>query len=304
MRKLTIIVLSLVCLIIAAMIWQHFRYLDIRRDIVQDRQPMLYGSDTFHAVTFFKLSRGANIIESLSRFVNQIESKGAGKIIYAGQAAIAHKSDQIGEVDWDAVIMVQYPSRQKYDENAETPEYQANLSGFSKTYTHGMHRPAAANLMIHQAFLLLSLIDILKGNWGVDALEPLPAPEPADRAAIGEFVNSLLNMRSINGEALVIFNLQRRGTPEQQAENRSYAFKMITRMARLSHGPMHIGPAIVLEGDAEFEMVAVVYYPGVTYFASLVQSRFFQAIIGNKQLGDYQAVLTVPILDMLTGGSR
>ena len=70
-------------------------------------------------------------------------------------------------------------------------------------------------------------------------------------------------------------------------------------MGRLAHGPMHMGSAVTLEGDASFKTVAIVYYPGVSYFAKLVSSRFFLGIIGDKQLGDTQAVPTVPILSRL-----
>ena len=34
------------------MLWQHLRYLRARRNIVQDRQPMLYSTDSFHVITF------------------------------------------------------------------------------------------------------------------------------------------------------------------------------------------------------------------------------------------------------------
>ena len=40
-----------------AMLWQHVRYLRARRDIVQDRQSMLYSGDSFHVVTFLDAAR-------------------------------------------------------------------------------------------------------------------------------------------------------------------------------------------------------------------------------------------------------
>jgi hypothetical protein len=46
-------------------------------------------------------------------------------------------------------------------------------------------------------------------------------------------------------------------------------------------------------------VVAIVYCPGVQFFADMLRSEFFQGIIGGKQLGDTQAVITVPILDLL-----
>ena len=53
------------------------------------------------------------------------------------------------------------------------------------------------------------------------------------------------------------------------------------------------------QGEAEFENVVLVYYPGVRFFADMVQSEFFQGIVGDKQLGDTQSTITVPVLDRL-----
>jgi hypothetical protein len=62
---------------------------------------------------------------------------------------------------------------------------------------------------------------------------------------------------------------------------------------------MHIGRAVRVEADHDFDAVAIVYYPGVQFFADMLRSEFFQGIIGGKQLGDTQATITVPILDLL-----
>ena len=70
-------------------------------------------------------------------------------------------------------------------------------------------------------------------------------------------------------------------------------------MARLGHGPMHVVSAVTIEGDASFDQAIVVYYPGASYFAELLSSEFLLGIIGDKQLGDTQAVPTVPILSRL-----
>ena len=45
----------------------------------------------------------------------------------------------------------------------------------------------------------------------------------------------------------------------------------------------------------------MVYYPGVRYFAELVGSRFFQGIIGDKQLGDTLVVPTPNSFAALVG---
>ena len=43
----------------------------------------------------------------------------------------------------------------------------------------------------------------------------------------------------------------------------------------------------------------VVHYPGTEYFAGLITSTFFQSIIGDKQLGDNQSSVTVPLLELI-----
>jgi hypothetical protein len=74
---------------------------------------------------------------------------------------------------------------------------------------------------------------------------------------------------------------------------------MMGLMAKGGHGPMHIGRAVTLEGDAEFDQIVIVYYPGVEYFADLIQSEFFTSIVGGKQLGDSLSSPSVPLLSHL-----
>ena len=156
------------------------------------------------------------------------------------------------------------------------------------------------NLLFPQALLALRFVDVVKGHWNVESLVPGPASEDTGRMVeLKSRIEDLLRLQSVNDEALVVFNLIQPGNSAQRAADRSYGLKMLTRMAGLAHGPMHAGSAITLEGEASFENVVVVYYPGVSYFAELLGSQFFQGIIGDKQLGDTQAVPTVPILSQL-----
>ena len=90
-----------------------------------------------------------------------------------------------------------------------------------------------------------------------------------------------------------------KGRASEQKANRAYDRKMAGLFAANGHGPSHLGKSITLEGDAEFENVGTVYYPGLDYFTSLMQSTFYNGIVGGKQLGDTQAIPTVPILDRL-----
>ncbi len=74
---------------------------------------------------------------------------------------------------------------------------------------------------------------------------------------------------------------------------------MLDLMAERGYGPMHIGKTIHLEAGFDFDRVAIVYYPGVDYFADLVSSAFYQRIFSNKQLGDSQAVITAPLTTLV-----
>jgi len=62
---------------------------------------------------------------------------------------------------------------------------------------------------------------------------------------------------------------------------------------------MHMGAAVQVEKNYDFDHVMIVYYPGVQFFADMMTSEYYQAIFGDKQLADTQAIITVPILDRL-----
>ncbi len=40
---------------VIAGVWQHLRYLRVRRERVEDRQPLIYAGATFHTVTLLKV---------------------------------------------------------------------------------------------------------------------------------------------------------------------------------------------------------------------------------------------------------
>lgn len=287
-------------LIVCAMVWQHVRYLRARREIVQDRQPVLYPSSRFHVITFLDVAEGSDVIAQVGKLKGDIEASGPAQMVYAGQAAFTVASTQLGPRSWDAVVLVQYPSRESYDAATRNTRYRDALAGFAETYSHGMKRSCLANLMLPQFLLGLRFVDVIGGHWNVEELVPAPTSDAPERGAeLEDRVATLLDLRSLNDEALVIFNLTKPGDRAQREADRSYGRKMLTRMAGLAHGPMHVGSAVTLEGDASFANVAIVYYPGVSYFAELVRSRFFQGIIGDKQLGDTLVVPTVPILSRL-----
>ena len=97
----------------------------------------------------------------------------------------------------------------------------------------------------------------------------------------------------------MIVNLIKEGTGAQQTANASYGTRMLERMAVGAHGPLHMGASVPLNQAHDFDNVALVYYPGSGYFRELVTSTWFQNIIGDKQLDDSQASITVPVTDHL-----
>jgi hypothetical protein len=296
--KFILVALGLIACLLA---WQHLRYLDARRGAAQDRQSVLHSTSSLHVITFLEAEKGRELIPDISRLTQAIKNDGKGKLIYAGQAGFTVASSRLEPAQWNAVILTEYPSRDAYESASQGSDYRDALSVFSQSYSHGMQRNPLLNLALPQALLALRLADIAKGNLGAAPLEALPKPaEPsAEYAMLSERSAALRSLAAVNSEAVVIFNLSQPGNSAQQAANAGYGIQMLTRMAALAHGPIHIGSAVRLEGDVDFEQVAIVYYPGADYFADLMGSRFFQGIIGDKQLGDTLAVPTVPILSQL-----
>lgn len=296
-----IVVFALVVVLLAAaaaMIWQHRRYLHTRRSIVQDLQPVLYGSDVFHVATFLRTTPGADVIDAVRKLKGETESFDGVQWIYAGKVvATPLHSHQVGEVDWTAIVVLQFDSRDAYERAAGSETWRRALDRFEESYTHGFERGALLNLMLPQLLLARRVGQIVTRAPSNFPFVPVPEselPERADRIS-----ERLRSERELGAEAIAIVNLVRRGTPEQQAADAEYGSSMIGAMAEGGYGPMHFAKAITVEGDHQFDRVAIVYYPGVEFFASLVGSEFFQGIIGGKQLGDSLSAITVPILPLL-----
>ena len=96
-----------------------------------------------------------------------------------------------------------------------------------------------------------------------------------------------------------MFNFVKQGSAEQRQANSNYGSNMFSLMAEQGYGPMHLGNAVTLEGNADFDEVILMYYPGPQYFVDMVQSSFFGGISGDKQLGDTAVTVTVPLLGHL-----
>lgn len=297
MKSLALVLAAIVLFTTVAMVWQHLRYLHTRRDLVQDLQPLLYGSSAFHVVTFLRTAPEADVIEAVRKLRAATEGPDV-RWVYAGKVALpATSSAQMGEVDWSAIILLQYTSRQAYEEASRTESYRQALASFPETYSHGFERPVALNLMLPQFLLAQRVRQLLRRE---------PSHFPFQRAEgidanpfIGFAIERLLAEAELGAVAAVVVNLQKHGTPEQRAADSGYGGRMMRAMAEGGYGPMHMGPAVAVESEHDFDTVVIVYYPGVQFFADMLRSAFFQGIIGGKQLGDNQSTITVPILECL-----
>ncbi len=291
-----IVVPALLVCLLAAAIWQHRRYLHVRREILRDRQPILYAGDTFHALTFVKIRPGSPVVDDVLALRRSIEVQGGGLVVYAGQVGpAAVVSEQIPH-DWSALILVQYPSRQAFDRFNAIADYRSALARFENSYTHGVVRPAATNLLVVQGLLLLRLSNIVRFVPSSFPFVPVGDEASSKQRAKMKEMKQLDAFRPLGEKGVVIFNLIKPGNAEQRSADRSYRLEMMSGMAEGGYGPMHMGRAVTVEGDAEFEQFAAVYYPGIDFLQSMIGSTFMSRIGGDKQLGDSLAVVTVPIL--------
>lgn len=285
-----------------AMVWQYFRYVNLRRERVQDRQTVFHSSNAFHALTFLALSPGANVVEEV-RALKRATNGSAAKWIYAGKVALSPlHSKQIGEKDWNAVVLLEYPSREAYEQHAQSEELRRALGRYEEVYTQGFERSRSMSAMFPQLLLAMRAGQILRGR---------PSHFPFVRAQSTEnfpeapaFAARLSEEREFGGDAAVVVNLLKNGTPEQQAADRSYAASMFGAMAEGGYGPQHVGRAVRVERDYEFDQIAIVFYPGLNFFGDMILSDYYQEIYDDKQLGDSQAVITAPILDSVDENER
>jgi uncharacterized protein (DUF1330 family) len=289
-------ILSIVVLVgIVAGLWQHARYLGLRRNRVEDRQSLLYPARTFHAVTFLRTEAGGSVIADVAALCLAVERNGKGILVYAGQVGMSMvKSDQVPN-DWDAIVLVQYPSREAFDRFRDSKDYEEAMAPFADSYTHGVIRGAKLNLALPLGLLVLRITDILRRRPSMLPYVPVGDDVmPQLKLKIKE-VEQLDAFRDLKDDAVVIFNLIKPGNDAQRKADRSYARQMMSGMAEGGYGPMHMGKAVTVEGSATFKTFAVVYYPGIDHMQAMLGSTFMNRIGGGKQLGDSIAVATIPI---------
>jgi hypothetical protein len=288
---------------VIAAVWQHLRYLRVRRERVDDRQPLLYAGATFHTVTLLKIEAGLGRegeLATLRALRDAIEAPGGGCVIYAGLVGVTMaESTQLAN-DWSAIVLAQYPSRDAFDRARETAEVRQVLDGCERSYVHGFKRSALPNLLIPIGLGVLRLRDIVLRREPI-----LPFKPVADEDALPQIqlkrkeILKLDDYRDIRDDAIVIVNLIQPGTTEQRAADRSYVLEMVRGMAEGGYGPMHMGRAISVEGEHRFAQFAAVYYPGIDHMHAMIGSAFINRIGPGKQLGDTLALATIPVLGKL-----
>ncbi len=268
MKILGLALVGMLLVVVAAMTWQHLRFLNKRRAILQDHQPLLYSKEAFHALTFLRIELGQDLLTAVRAFRDETHSLGGAKWVYAGKSIVtANPSSQIGPVDWSAVVLAQYPSREAYDEAAASERYRGALAAFAQTYTQGFKRPAVLNLFIHQFLLAKRARQLITFAPSLFPLQRDATLATNPEAEAG--LQRLLSEKEFGAEGMVIVNLVKNGNAEQRASNGAYGNRMMDGMAEGGYGPMHLGPAVRVEADDDldfdFDEVVLVYYQGVEF---------------------------------------
>jgi len=282
------------------MLWQQWRYLRVRRDLAQDMQRLLHPVDAFHLIVFFKLKSGSKLVDTAQQYAQQVVSDSKVRLIYAGQAAFTASSQQLGERNWDGVLLFEYPSRASYEASRNKAAGIDARAVFADSYIHGMRRNRAVSASVPNYLLQRRIKNVLTGKWRLTPLTASPQFETAPELQVWRTrVSRLHALHKVNREGLVVFNLVKYTAAGHQAAIDSFDREMLSRMAAMTYGLLHIGRSVALEEFARFDRVFVMYYPSARYFADLLASQYFQSFTGSLLPGDTLRVPTVPITERL-----
>ena len=292
-----------VAILVTAGVWQHFRYLRVRRERLEDLQPLLYPGGAFHTVTFLKVDAALGRdgeFAALRALREAIEAPGGGRVVYAGLVGVNMAASTQLPNEWSAVVLAQYPSRDAFDRQCEGAEVERVLAGCERSHVHGFRRPALLNLLIPIMLGAMRLRDVVLRREPILPFKPLAAEDAVPPIQMKrKEILKLDDYRDIRDDAIVVVNLIQPGTAEQRAADRSYTQEMMRGMAEGGYGPMHMGAAIRVEGEHSFKHFAAVYYPGIDHMHAMVGSAFINRVGPGKQLGDTLAVATIPVLAKL-----
>jgi len=290
-------------LLIAAVAWQHLRYLRVRRERLEDRQPLFYSGGAFHTVTFLKVDASLGRegeFAALAALRRAIEVPGGGRVVYAGLVAVNMAASTRLPNEWSALLLAQYPSREAFQRQREGAKYKHALDGCERSYVHGFQRPMLVNLGIPLALGWMRVRDILLRRKPILPFEPLAYEEalPPIQAKREEIL-AFDDYRDIRDDAVVVVNLIQPGTAAQRAADNAYTAEMMRGMAEGGYGPMHMGRAVSVDGEPRYRNFVAVYYPGIDHMHAMIGSTFLNRVGPGKQLGDTLAVATIPVLEKL-----
>jgi len=294
------VLVAMAVLVVGAQLRNHSK---LRRRVLFDRQDLFHSSDAFHVVSALKLKPGQELLEGVGRYVKGVEQQGA-KVIYAGKVAFPRprKSQQMPDLEWEAFIVAQYATRDAWETAAASANYVGLKSEFTRIWSLGMQRETTRNLVVSLSMLQRRIRHFFSGAPVTYPFEPVEVPADNSRQAAAQ--RTLLEQvvtenEAFSEDALVIINFQKLGDARQKSANAKYGNSMMSMLSEVGHGPVHMGRAVSLEDDVDFDQVVIVSYPGIKYFAEMVQSKFYTGIFGGKQLGDDLSSPTVPILQHL-----
>ena len=305
--KLVLGLISVIVLVVlVAICIQEFRYLEIRRNLAGDRQDLFYSRQAFHVVSALKLAPDQELLSGVREFVNGVQKSGA-EVIYAGKTVVnGRTSSQLPPDDWEAFVITQYPNRAAWEADSTSVERHELEARFTNIYSLGMKRSAGVNLALPAILLGQRVSQIVRREPArypfkkVPGLEEFLAKAPPEaRSRMETFATALRENLEYGRNGMIIFNFSKNGTAEQREANAAYGAEMFALFAEAGAGPLHIGESVTLEGEADFDRVIIVYYPGVEFFGQMITSEFYQGIFPDKQLGDDLSSLTVPILPHL-----
>ena len=293
---------------VAGAIWQHLRYLRIRRERLEDRQSLFYSGAAFHTVTFLKVDASLGRdgeIAALRALRGAIEAPGGGQVIYAGLVGVNMAASTRLSNDWSGVVLAQYPSKGVFDRQQEGGALAQVLGRCERSHVHGFRRPALPNLLVPIMLGMMRLRDIVLRRKPILPFQPLAAEDalPPIQAKRKEILR-LDDYRDIREDAIVVVNLIQPGTAEQQAADNAYTGEMMRGMAEGGYGPMHMGRAVLVEGEHRFKHFVAVYYPGIDHMHAMIGSTFINRVGPGKQLGDTLAVATIPVLARLDEATK
>jgi hypothetical protein len=279
------------------------KHSQLRRDVLFDRQDLFHSADAFHVVSALKLEPGQELLEGVGRYVRGVEQQGA-KVIYAGKSAFPfpRKSKQMPDFVWEAFVVSQYPTREAWETAATSEQYLGLKSEFTRVWSLGMKRKASQNFVVSLWMLQSRIRHVLSRAPATYPFEPVEVPEEhreAFETQRGFLAQVATENEAFSKDGVVIINFQKMATGEARQANVKYGNRMMSMLAEVGYGPVHMGRAVSLEDDVDFDQVVIVAYPGIRYFIEMAQSRFYTGIFGGKQLSDDLSSVTVPILQHL-----